>query len=92
MASADAWSQSTLTWDNRPPPVAGAAALDSAVLQPTQQTGPVQFDVTPQVLTELDGDKVVSLAVQAANNANGAVFYYTKEGATHPRLVLTIKP
>lgn len=76
MVSNDSWSESTLT--------AGNAPTDGAVVA-TWSTPPaeqkVEVDVQSRVLSELAGDKQLSLLLSSQTNSGTSHNYYTKENA-----------
>jgi hypothetical protein len=81
----DAWSESTITWSNRP---ASGAALATW----TPQAGvAVQAEVTAPFQTQAAGDGLLSLRVYGTNQtADGLVGYGSKEGAATNAPLLVI--
>ncbi|MDZ8120007.1 DUF7594 domain-containing protein [Pontiella agarivorans] len=73
----DNWEEATVTWDTRS---ATNEVLGSMVYPP--QRSRLQVDVTDRLLQELQGDKVLTLAV--ASDAGDRVEYYSRE-ATDPK-------
>lgn len=80
----DAWSESTLTWDNAP------ADISSIITTQIDVAGVyAEWDVTSYVMGEIEGDKIISISLfdQDANSAN-TVFNSKEAGTNIPELVL----
>ncbi len=73
--SDDTWTESTLTWNNRP---AGSTVLDTVAGSAAADTV-VSFDVTSQLDIERAGDGLISLVIAADNNDFSS--YHSKEAA-----------
>ncbi len=84
----DTWSETTLTFNNKP----AAGKLFAQWMPVTGQ--PVEFNVTPQVAEALLGDGLLSLRVVSTGNygGSGTVSYASRENsvaANRPQLILT---
>lgn len=87
--SDDSWSESTITWNNKP---ATGTSLGSATSPAIGEW--FEVDITAQVQTELSGDGVISLNLHETSN-NNYVSYHSNNAAdsdNFPRLVLTTIP
>ncbi|MEN8260438.1 MAG: DNRLRE domain-containing protein, partial [Pseudomonadota bacterium] len=62
--SSDSWNEDTLTWNNQPGPAKLLGTVD------VRDVGPVQFDITSQVKSELSGDKLLSLVLLEDSEKN----------------------
>jgi len=85
--STDSWTESTLTWNNKP--AVGALITSNTAINTINNT--YSFDVTSFVNSELGGNKIVTLAIQDDNQvAKAADFYRHEDGSANaPTLVLT---
>ncbi|MGD0260908.1 MAG: DNRLRE domain-containing protein [Verrucomicrobiota bacterium] len=91
VSATDTWSETGLTWNNQP----GGGERFATWMPGTN--GPVSFDVTPQVLDALTGDKQLSLELFSLVNlgAAGVVTYASREYSdpnSRPQLTLWIPP
>lgn len=64
MVADDSWSEETLTFNNRPPE---AALIDSVDFAQGGRGQMIDFDVTPFIQAEWQGDKVASLVIRSVN-------------------------
>jgi hyaluronate lyase len=82
--SDDTWTESGLTWDNRP---------TSGVLISSFDGDPVgaviEVDITAYVNEEIAGDKTLSLVLQQATSVNRLVSMSSREGVSPPELLIT---
>jgi autotransporter-associated beta strand protein len=90
LVSSDAWTETTLTFANKP----AAGKLFAQWLPAAGQA--VEFSVTPEVTDTLLGDGMLSLRIlsTADHGANGSVSYASRENPTaanRPQLILTIE-
>ena len=90
LVSSDTWSETTLTFTNKP----ASGKLFAQWLPVTGQ--PVEFSVTPQVAEALLGDGKLSLRILSTDNYGGAgiVTYASRENSTaanRPQLILTFE-
>jgi len=88
VASDDAWSEQTITWDTKPPSSQTIATW--SVAGPL----PIEFDVTQQVRGALVGDKRLALRIFAPTRKRGSAYvqYGSREGDPHLRPQLLITP
>jgi len=89
LAANNAWSESTVTWNNQP----GAGKRFATWIPATN--APVEFIVTPQVLDALTGDKQLSLQLYSIRDVGGAggVDFASREDpnpANRPQLILQV--
>jgi uncharacterized protein YjiK len=77
----NSWTETGITWNNRPPPVGGAVANYGVILSKNW----VEIDITP-VIT---GNGTYSL-VFLPDSTDGASFY-SREGTSPPELVLILQ-
>jgi autotransporter-associated beta strand protein len=85
VANSNNWAENTLTWNNQP----GYGERFATWLAPT--SAPISFDVTPQVLDALNGDRQLSLALFSITS--NSVDYASGENsnpALQPQLVLSL--
>ncbi|MGN6436580.1 MAG: CBM96 family carbohydrate-binding protein [Agriterribacter sp.] len=87
--SADAWSETGITWNNKP------AVADNIIASTAGKTsGTLEFDITGAVLEELAADKTLTLRVSSETlNAQGDITLFSKETATiesRPVLLLQV--
>jgi hypothetical protein len=84
------WSETTMTWNNKPP--SGPPFARWTV----QEGEPVEFDVTAWVRAALAGDKRLSLRIFAPDRKRGSAWvqYGSRRGdpESRPQLLLTIGP
>ena len=85
----DTWTEVALTWNNQP----GAGERFANWIPATN--GPISFDVTPQVLDSMNGDKVLSVQLFSLSNlgASGNIDYASREypdPVKRPQLVLSL--
>ncbi len=84
--SNDSWTETGLTWNNKP---ATGALLAT---QPGRTSGVVEWDISQQVISELAGDKILSLRVSSTTaGAKTDASFYSREAsvqASAPRLIL----
>ena len=90
LVSSDTWSETTVTFNNKP----ASGKLFAQWLPATGQ--PVEFSVTPQVADTLLGDGKLSLRILSTDNYGGAgnVTYASRENSTaanRPQLILTFE-
>lgn len=76
----DTWGELNLTWSNMPAP---GTLQDS---KSVAAVGWVNFDVTPAVKSQIDGDKLVSLVLYDSTNASKAVRFMSRENTQKPVL------
>lgn len=90
LTATDSWSESGINWNNKPANSGGAIASWSV---PGIAMTPVEVDITSYVNAAMNGNKVLSLEIEAAANygSNGSVDYASKNnGTVNNRPVLTI--
>ncbi|MBI5396119.1 MAG: DNRLRE domain-containing protein, partial [Verrucomicrobia bacterium] len=80
----DSWTETGLTWSNRPPAV---TLLGSANVTTNGQT--LSFDVTSFVAGQLSGDGTASFVIVPANNDDQYLTFYSRESGFAPRLELS---
>jgi hypothetical protein len=90
LVSSDTWSETALTFNNKP----ASGKLFAQWLPVTGQ--PVEFTVTPQVADALLGDDKLSLSILSTDNYGGSgnVTYASRENSTvanRPQLILTFE-
>ncbi len=85
--SNDSWSESGITWNNKP---GASTVLDTE----TGSSSVMVFDITDQVRTELSGDGQISLRLQSTDSGNFSIVYSSREAASNlrPRLVISVQP
>ncbi len=85
--SNDSWSESGITWNNRP---GASTVLDTK----TGSSSIMTFDITDQVRTELSGDGQISLRLQSTDSGNFSIVYSSREAVSNlrPRLVVSVQP
>ncbi|MFG6686072.1 T9SS type A sorting domain-containing protein [Mariniflexile sp. HNIBRBA6329] len=76
----DSWLESTITWNNQP-----AISANIGTYQ-FDAVGDFDMDVTTYVNSEIQGDKVVSFAL---NNASSFMTVSSKEGDSAPQLIIS---
>ncbi|WP_291906902.1 M60 family metallopeptidase [Chitinophaga sp. CB10] len=84
----DGWTESGITWNNRP-------AADSLLASITgKKTGYAEWDLSDALLKELDGDKVLTLAIQSSvsGQTNDATFSAREVADANLRPVLLVYP
>lgn len=82
----DTWSETTITWNNRPAPA--ATALSTVTIG---ATGQIVFDVTSLVSDELAADRRLSLVISEDAGANKQVNLASREASTNrPVLELSL--
>ncbi len=83
--STDSWTETGLTWNNRP---TVAAAIASQTLS---TTGVVQLDITGYVNSQLAGDKTVSLELKRGGSTatEAGIWVSSREGLNPPTLSIT---
>lgn len=86
--STDTWTESGLTYSNRP------AFGNPAGSVRVTNTGWVEFDVTSYAMSEFAGDKIVSLYIKdpVDNNDVGIDFYSKENGSNLPVLSVITEP
>ena len=86
----DSWTETGIKWNNKPTSTTLLATI------PGQSSGWAEWNVSPQVLAELAGDKTLSLRlVSTTINATSDVTFNSKEVTTtsvRPQLMLTTVP
>ncbi len=83
--STDVWTETGLTWNNRP------SYVFTLVSQTLSTTGTFQFDVTGYVNSQLSSDKTVSLELKRGGTVatEAGVWMSSREGLQPPVLVIT---
>ncbi len=85
--SSDAWNESTLTWNNEPGPDALLRTIN------VSDVGPVSFDITTHVISELAGDKTMSLVLLDDSGTNQMLRIKSRSVENDPlELALTPSP
>ncbi len=75
--SDDSWGESTIDWENAPS--AGAELARQAI--PAVGSW-LEADITSQVNTEISGDKMITLFLEAPYDTDALVDFYSKENGT----------
>lgn len=88
LAASDSWTESGITWNNKP---AASTPLGSWTVAAGSH---VDIDVTPQVVSALSGDKLLSVIVDAAANygSNGWTQYASRNAATNKPALFIVTP
>ncbi|RXK61660.1 DNRLRE domain-containing protein [Lacibacter luteus] len=86
----DNWTETGVNWNNKP------AAITLAGSQTSKLSGVVEWDITNLVNTEINGDKILTVAVMSAvaGQTLGADFYSKEATATlvRPKLLINVYP
>lgn len=87
--SNDSWSESSITWNNRPSP---GTVMDTTTVSTDEAW--YSWDVTAQAEAQRTGDDTLSLAVQTASGSNDFSWnaYYDRNTASAPYLDITYGP
>jgi PKD repeat protein len=82
----DNWSEETITWNNAP----GAGSLLDSRTDINTEGADYTWDVTDFVVSEMAGDKIVSLMLKDDSAVNRAVFFHRREDTPAPILELEL--
>ncbi|ALJ05421.1 hypothetical protein APS56_09950 [Pseudalgibacter alginicilyticus] len=81
-----AWDEHDVTWETAP---ASGGAISSVVGITGSDIGTEKdWDVTEYVKTELDGDQIISFALEDLDVVNNTVTFSSKAGVYAPRLII----
>ncbi len=82
-AGSDTWTETGVTWNNKPTKDASQAVLNVSTL------GYYEWDITAFVNAQFTGDKVVSVYMTDENTTGIWSQWYSKEGTQKPQLVIS---
>jgi hypothetical protein len=85
----DSWSETTLTYNNRP---AAIADLNSIQILKDSKARQLEFDVTPFVQAQWSGDKVVSLVIRKTSGNGFLSAFRSRASGLAPELILEQVP